>query len=382
MARRSVLDLVVSDSMTGEVVWADPDDDLGVVLGRMKKHDIHEIPVGRKGKLLGVITMRELMKRHTLPPTTKASTLVSQIPEVTPDTPLTEAAETLISTGFRALPVLRGKKVAGIVSRTDLVSALVGAGTLTGLGVRDYMTPNPQAIAETETIDRAVHLMQSLGERSLPVVDKNRHLRGAVGMKDVVELFAQPKVRKQMGDYSTRREKVELEVKSVMHAPAVTIGPESDLQRAAELMLKQDVSSVFVVEDDALAGVVTKLDLMHYLAGLREREQLFVEISGLESEPAETYDEIYATVQKEMRRIAQLVTPRTLSLHIQKYKPDGDRWKYSIRCRVQTAHQMYYAKHFDWDLHLALKELLETLHKRILKDKDRMVTERKLGRST
>lgn len=381
MAGRNVQDLRVSDYMTGEIVWASPDDELGEVLGRMKKHDIHELPVGKRGKLDGVVTMRELMKRHTLPPSTKASTVVTEAPEVTPDTTLPEAAELLITTGFRAVPVVRRKKVVGILSRTDLVRALVESDALSGLPLRDYMTPNPQGVAEDETVDRAVHVMTSLGERSIPVVDKNRRLLGAVGMKDVVELFAQPKFRKQMGDYSPRRDKVEIEVKSVMHTPAVTIGTESDLHRAAERMLKEDVSSVFVLDGEELAGILTKLDLMHFLAGLREREQLFVEISGLEGEPAETYDEIYDTVQKEMRRIAQLVTPRTLSLHVQKYKPDGDRWKYSIRCRLQTTRQMYYANHFDWDLHTALKTLLETLYKRILKEKERKVTERKLGRS-
>ncbi len=382
MARRSVQDLRVSDFMTRDVVWASPDDQLGEILGRMKKHDVHEIPVGTRGKLDGVVTMRELMKRHALPPSTKVSTVVTEAPEVMPDTTLPEAAEMLITTGFRALPVVRKRKVVGILSRTDLVRALIETDVLSGLPLRDFMTPNPQGVAEKETVDRAVHVMQSLGERSIPVVDKNRRLRGAIGMKDVVELFAQPKFRKQFGDYAPRRNKVEIEVKSVMHTPAVTIGTESDLHRAAERMLAEDVSSVFVLDGEELAGIITKLDLMHLLAGLREREQLFVEISGLEDEPTETYDEIYATVQKEMRRIVQLVTPRTLSLHVQKYKPNGDRWKYSIRCRLQTTHQMYYASHFDWNLHLALKDLLETLYKRILKEKERKVTERKLGRST
>jgi len=368
--------------MTSEIVWAAPEDDLGEVLGRMKKHDVHEIPVGTRGKLRGIVTMRELMKRHALPPSTKVSTVVTESPEVTPDMSLPEAAELLITTGFRALPVVRKKKVLGIISRTDLVRALVESDVLSGLPLRDFMTPNPQGVSETETVDRAVHVMRSLGERSIPVVDKNRRLRGAIGMKDVVDLFAQPKVRKQLGDYGTRHDKVEIEVKGVMHTPAITIGTESDLHRTAERMLKEDVSSVFVLDGEELVGIVTKLDLMHFLAGLREREQLFVEVSGLEDEPAETYDEIYAVVQKEMRRIGQLVTPRTLSLHVQKYKPNGDRWKYSIRCRFQTTHQMYYANHFDWDLHLAMKDLLETLYKRILKEKERKVTERKLGRST
>jgi len=201
-------------------------------------------------------------------------------------------------------------------------------------------------------------------------------------MKDVAAFFAKPKKRERFGERAGREEKVAVEVKSVMRYPPITIGVDGDLHRAAELMLRNDVSSVIVTDQEKPVGVVTKLDLMHCLAGLQEREQLFVEISGLEGEPPETYDEIYGMIQKEMRRIAQLVTPRTLSLHVQKYKPDGDRWKYSLRCRFATSHRMYYANHFDWDLHLALKELLENLYKRILKEKERMVTERKLGRST
>lgn len=382
MPRRNVQDLTVSEFLSTEVVWAEPDDELGVVLGRMRKHDVHEVPVGRKGKMEGVVTLRELMKRHKLPPTTKVSTVMVTAPGIRSDTTLPEAAEQLIMTGFRALPVVDRKKLLGIVSRTDLVRALVETGGLAGLKVRDFMTPNPQAVSENDTIEHAVHVMQSLGERSLPVVDKNRHLKGAIGMKDVTDLFAKPMNREHQGERAGAETKVELEVKSVMHYPPVTMGPDGDLAHAAELMLKNDVSSVIITDKDEPVGIVTKLDLMHFLAGLREREQLFVSISGLEEEPAETYDTIYATVQKEMRRIAQLVTPKTLSLHIQKYKPDGDRWKYSIRCRFQTAHQMYYANHFDWDVHLALKELLETLYKRILKDKERMITERKLGRST
>ncbi len=382
MPRQKVQDLAVSDFVTREVVWVAPDDVLGEVLGKMKEHDVHELPVGRKGKLEGVVTLRELMKRHNLPPSTKVSTVVVKAPEIRPDTKLPAVAEELITTGFRALPVVQGKKLVGIVSRTDLTRALAEAGTLEGLGVREFMTPNPQAVSENDTIERAVHVMQSLGERSLPVVDKNRHLKGAIGMKDVTDVFARPKMRQRYGEKAGTEAKVELEVKSVMHSPAVTMGVDGDLGRAADLMLKQDVSSVIITDKDEPVGIVTKADLMHFLAGLQEREQLFVEISGLEDEPAETYDTIYDTVQKEMRRIEKLVTPKTLSLHVQRYKPDGDRWKYSIRCRFQTAHQMYYANHFDWDLHLALKDLLETLYKRILKDKERMVTERKLGRST
>src|SRR3989454_5158464 len=133
-----------------------------------------------------------------------------------------------------------------------------------------------------------------------------------------------------------------------MRSPPLTVGPDADVHRAAEMMAEQHVSSIIVTEKAEPVGIITSQDLMQFLAGLREREQLFVEIGGLEDEPKDTYDEIYAVIQKEIRRIAPLGEPRTLTIHFQKYKPEGDRWENSLRARVTTAHPSYYAHQFDW----------------------------------
>src|SRR2546426_6623882 len=120
-------------------------------------------------------------------------------------------------------------------------------------------------------------------------------------MMDIYEMSAQPKATEQDGDLAGREEKTPLEVKRVIRSPPLTVGPEADVQRAAELMAKNHVSSVIVTENDEPVGIITSQDLMAFLAGLREREQLFVEVGGLEDEPKDTYDEIYEVIQKEMR---------------------------------------------------------------------------------
>jgi CBS domain-containing protein len=377
MKRNKVQDLRVLDFTSTDLVTSAPDDSIGDVLGKMKTHDIHEIPVLERKKLVGVITMRELMRRRNSPPNTKASTVVLATPELSPDVPLPTAAEKLISTGFRAMPVVRGKTLVGILSRSDLVRALVENRALEGLSAGEFMTPNPQAVSEDDTVDHAVQVMASLGERSVPVVDKHRRLKGVIGLKDVADLFARPKNREQYGDRAGREEKVVIAVSSVMRYPPFTVGPGADVQRAAELMMKNHISSVIVTEADQPIGIITTQDLMQFLAGLREREQLFVEVSGLEDEPSDTYDEIYDIIQKEMRRIAEIVEPRTFTIHFQKYSPEGDRFKYSLRSRFTTAHRVYHAHHFDWDLRAALRGLLEVLYRRILKEKQRLETERK-----
>ena len=382
MKRLKVQDLTVSGFMARDVVTAAPDDTLGDVLGKMKTRDIHEIPVLKGKQILGTVTMRELIRRKALPPSAKVTTVTVSGPSIGPETLLPTAAELMISSGVRTLPVVAKKQLVGILSRTDLLRALAESDALEGLRVADLMTPNPQCVAEDDAVDHAVKLMQSLGERSIPVVDRHRHLKGVLGLKDVAELFAKPKVREQLGDRAGKEEKVTIQVHSVMRAPGITLGPDGDVARAADLMLRHDVSSVVIVERDEPVGILTKADLMHFLAGLQEREQLFVEIGGLEDEPSDVYDQIYATVQKEMRKVSELVTPKTLSLHVQKYSPEGDRWKYSLRCRFATARRMYYASHFDWDLQAALTGLLDGLYRRIVKEKERKITEKKRHHSS
>src|SRR5439155_26682144 len=110
-------DLPVSAYMSTDLVTATPDDTLGDVLGKMKSNDIHELPVLERKKLVGVVTMRELMRRRNLPPATKVSTALENPPEITPETPLPEAADKMISAGFRAIPVINGNAPVGITSR-------------------------------------------------------------------------------------------------------------------------------------------------------------------------------------------------------------------------------------------------------------------------
>src|SRR3989449_11379826 len=250
MKRNKVQDLRVSDFTTTDLVTVTPDDAIGDALGKMKTHDVHDLPVLERKKIVGVVTLRELMRRRNLPPSAKVSTVLQVPPELSPDTLLPEAAEEMISTGFRAIPVAKGKSLIGILSRSDLVRALVETRALEGIVAKDFMTPNPQAVAEDDTVEHAVQIMRSLGERSVPVVDKHRHLRGVVGLKDVVELFARPKVREQYGDRAGREEKVVIEVKSVMRYPPLTVGPDADVHRAAELMAKNPISSDGGTEND------------------------------------------------------------------------------------------------------------------------------------
>lgn len=376
MKRSRVPDLRVRDYMSREPVTIAPEETVAEALGRMRARDVHELPVLEDGHLVGLLTMWSLMRRRDVPPTTKVRTLMTNAPVVGTDDDLASVAEKLIETGFRALPVVEKKRLVGVVSRTDLARAIAGLEEFDAVSVGEVMTPNPIVVPQDETVAQAAKVIQSLGERSVPVVAADGRLVGVIGLKDMAHLFAESKSRAQTGDRAGEKERMRVLVKGIMKDAPITAPPGTTVRAAAELMLRHDVSSVIVPRDDRPVGILTKLDLVEGLARLKEREELLVQISGLEEQP-DVYDDVYDRIRKGMRKVAQIVTPRTLAIHVQTYKAEGDRWKYSLRSRFATAHRMYYVNHYDWDLLAAVDGLMDQIERLVIKDKERRITEKR-----
>ncbi len=380
MARSKLLDTHVRDVMSTEPVTVTQDATLGDVLGSMKSHDVHEIAVVRGKVLVGLATLTGIAKRRALPPTTSVSSIMQVPPEVSPEDDLPTVAERMLQGGFRAVPVCERKKLVGIVSRTDVARAVAVAGEFKGVAVKGVMTPSPQVARDEETVEQATRTMQSLGERSLPVIDKRGRLVGVIGNRDITAFFGRKEVGQHAGDVAGEKTRLQVQVKGVMHSPPIVTGPETSVADAVQLMLTNDVSSVIVVEKDAPAGVFTKLDLLDLVAGLKEREEFLVQISGLEEQP-DVWDSLYEVIQKGMKKIAQVTTPKSLTVHVQTYKAEGDRWKYSLRARFTTARRMYYQAYVDWDLHETVAGLMGLLEAQVLKEKERRITDRRRAAS-
>ncbi len=379
MPRSKLQDVRVRDVMSTDPVTVTTEDTLGEVLGRMKARDVHEVPVLRGKVLAGIVTMTGIVKRRALPPTTSVGSIMQVPPEVSPDDDLPTVCERMLQGGFRAVPVCERKKLVGIVSRTDITKAVAAAQEFKDTSVRSVMTPSPQVALEDQTVEQAIRTMQSLGERSLPVVDKKGRLVGVIGNREITAFFGRKEIGQHAGDVVGEKTHLLVQVKGVMHYPPVVAGPDATVAGATQLMLKNDVSSVIVVEKESPVGVFTKLDLLDLVAGLKEREEFLVQISGLEEQP-DVWDSLYEVIQKGMKKIAQVTTPKSLTVHVQTYKPEGDRWKYSMRARLTTARTMYYQAHFDWDLHETMAGLMALLEAQVMKEKERRLTDRKRAR--
>lgn len=379
MKATDINELKAKDVMSKELIVASPEDALSDVLAKMRKHDIHEIPIIEKKKLLGIVSYNTLIKRRSLPLTTKAERIMIAPPKVKDTDSIPAVAEMMMSTGSRAIPVASKRKLLGIISRADLIKSIRGMDVLSDVDVSSMMSHSPQCVLETHTIQEARSLMKDLDERSVPVCESSGHLVGVVGVKDLADYFARGKESETTGDLVGEKEALEVEVRSLMRTPPITVPPEAKLSEAVELMIEKDVSSILVTEDRQPVGIVTQVDIVEFIASFKRTEEVLVQITGLEEEP-EVYDVMYERIQKTMDKIGGILTPKILNIHIAQHHARGDTSKYTMRARLTTDKGLFYARHFDWNVHKTLDGLMDQIEDFVKEDKERRLDARKHSR--
>jgi CBS domain-containing protein len=109
-----------------EVVSADPDEALADAAGRMQYQEIGSLAVMEHGRLIGILTERDLARALAdgidAFETPVRSYMTEEPLTVTPETDAGKVAATMLEQGVRHLPVLEGGLVVGMVSARDLLS--------------------------------------------------------------------------------------------------------------------------------------------------------------------------------------------------------------------------------------------------------------------
>jgi CBS domain-containing protein len=112
------------DIMTTEVVSVRPDTTIQEAVDLFELHHVSGLPVvDNQGQLLGLVTEYDLLQSiSTLQLSGKVADFMTRnVATVTEDVPLVELAEMFISTRVRRLPVVSDGKLVGVISRRDLI---------------------------------------------------------------------------------------------------------------------------------------------------------------------------------------------------------------------------------------------------------------------
>ncbi|HKI50008.1 MAG TPA: CBS and ACT domain-containing protein [Desulfobacteria bacterium] len=180
--------MLVKDWMSKNVISADVNDSMQNAMKLLKQNNISMLPVMKKGKLVGIVTDRDLKRASASDATTlevhellfliskiKVQDIMTKDPVTIPfDFTVEEAAEVLLEKRISGAPVVDGVgKVIGTITKGDLFRVLIA---LTGVGKRGI-----QFAFEVEdrpgSIRELADIIRRYGGRMVSILSTYEHVR-------------------------------------------------------------------------------------------------------------------------------------------------------------------------------------------------------------
>lgn len=141
--------MYVGRRMTRNVVTASAGDPVARAAVLLKEHRIHHLPVVSGNELEGIVTDTDIRNAAVAEPA--GGRTVGEIMTRDPVTvgawdTVEDALLLLHRRRFGALPVVEGRKLIGIISKTDILAALIDTLDIEGVGVRlEVLLPSDTA---------------------------------------------------------------------------------------------------------------------------------------------------------------------------------------------------------------------------------------------
>ncbi|QCC46316.1 CBS domain-containing protein [Halobellus limi] len=279
----------VADAMTPreDVVTVELPGTRDDVLEYLQERGFSSVPVVKDGpdgeEYRGLVSREELIER---PDEDQLAVLMREVPTVTADTSVEEAAHLMLDTGSRRVPVVDGR-LEGIVTVTDVVHAIARgevdtdatAGDVATADVNTTYAGTPLPVAEREIYYANVPYTVCL--------DDDGRMSGILTEVDIIEVARVVEGEDDTGDsvagqddewmwegikaigkryVPTRNVELPSEPASkFMSDGLVTVSKRKSVVEVAQAMITEDIEQIPLVTGDELIGIVRDVDLLEAL---------------------------------------------------------------------------------------------------------------------
>ena len=375
MLRSQIDGISVQKIMSTEFPTVSSDDRIADVLSIMRESKNQDVSVVDGGEYVGMVSYASILRKKSVTLDAKVKNFVKKLPTVTVDMQITKIAEMMVSTNCRQLPIVTGKKVTGIIDRNRLIEIVRDIKALKEIKVWEIMSNPVESVKVNDLMDDALDLMIREDYRTIPVVNDANGLVGIIGMREIIDNNWK-KDNKTIGDLE-KSSRSQITVESIALTSVKTISWDDDVAMAVDVMAENNISTLPVMEGKELVGVITEYDIIELLSACRERDMMFVQISGLDDNEKEATDAIYADIEEMVKKVSKIYKPESLTMHVSRYNDNGGNFKYSISARLFINGSAVMGKEVGWDLVKTCSDLINKLEDSVIEMKDSKVTFRK-----
>ena len=168
--------------MTSDVVHVEIPGNRDDVLKILKRTGISGVPVVKNKKIVGIITRKDLLRK---PEETQLGLLMTPKPvSIGPDAEIRQAARLLVEHHIRRLPVVEDGHLLGLLSVSDLIHAI--AHLKIKEEIKTKYTSNTFALWEETPLPVVGRIMEISGVDAIPILDNENKLQGIISERDLI----------------------------------------------------------------------------------------------------------------------------------------------------------------------------------------------------
>jgi CBS domain-containing protein/ribosome-associated translation inhibitor RaiA len=355
----------VSEIMVTDVVTLTSEDTVAKALNTMADRSINQIPVVDESgkKYLGMIFAKQFIS-STAQPSSKLKGYIIKTSTLTRDDDIEKAAQIVIGSGNRAMPVVEDGRLVGIVSETDLVSTADF-----GNAIVDEVMSGAIVIEEDNSIADAISKMRRYNISRLPVINAKGILRGTLSILDIAKIIATPRERtsKSAAISGGTAGIKDVKVRDILRR-AVSVERGTKLNVMTDHFRRNE--EAIVVGDGRPMGILTPKDALEIVLPKKSNEPI-IHMAHLEDgqDRIEIQEQLTRFLQKIQGKLGDV---RSVVVYADKHKTR----KYSLRTRLITSNGVIDAKAVGYDPLSASKELVARLERRIKSEHSQRVRDR------
>jgi len=255
--------MVLSCRTVNEYLVLDSQETLSKAIPKLKKEK--QVIVYDKNKYLGIVTRKHLIREGMNLPEEKISSLVYKPPTITENSSDLEIAKAFVETGAHYLPVLDSNykdTIVCILYVDDFINETV-LNRINTLKVSDVSSRTVITILSKDNLSKALSMLNEYGISKLVVYDSQ--LKGVITMSTILSFcLSAGQVSKSLLQSTL--------VKDVMKEEVISIDSDANLKQAFNLSIENNVSSLVVLNNGELFGVITKTDILEQYILLLDEE--------------------------------------------------------------------------------------------------------------
>jgi CBS domain-containing protein len=257
--------MLVDDILSRDPLYVEDSTFLTKARQMIRDNHVRGLPVvNSKGIVLGIVTNQDMLRVTSTKSNVTVSGYVVQVPTVTGQMNILDAARLMQKEKITLLPVVESEekpKLLGVVSLLD-VFINIDLEKAPKRPVSEIMTSKVVTTRPDDPVTKIWDLMVEKDYTGLPVV-KDGKLIGMITRFDMLKGSA------RIGKESERKssDSMQMPVEKFMSSPLYSVKPEDSVRTAIELMLKHNVGRMSVVDGGELVGIVDRNDLIKSYLG-------------------------------------------------------------------------------------------------------------------